>query len=138
MIGSANVADFLPKPVDLNRIYQDVVRNLWRPQPSHTLGNVKSFKAAGRHGRHLEEGEVPTSRWLRLTIIWRAWRRPVNEARQSRRLLGRFLMRPLISSCGGLPPGGDQARRERGPHQGRDRLAADENAAWAAIKSSPA
>lgn len=50
----------LPKPVDLNRIYQDVVRNLWRPQPSHTLGNVKSFKAGlVINGRHLEEGEVP-------------------------------------------------------------------------------
>jgi hypothetical protein len=48
-----------PKPVDLNRIYLDAVRSLWRPQPSHTLGNVKSFKAGlVLGGRHIEEGEV--------------------------------------------------------------------------------
>ena len=52
-------AGLSPKPGDMTRLHAEVVTGLWQPQPSHTLLDVKLFKAglflderAGGRGRH--------------------------------------------------------------------------------------
>ena len=50
-----------PKPADVNRIYSEIVNGLWTPQPSHSLLDIKPFKAAlFLNGRPVkEEGDIP-------------------------------------------------------------------------------
>jgi hypothetical protein len=53
-------ASFSPQPSDENRILADIVRDLWAPQPAHSLLNTKVFKAGLYFNtRQLEEGDVP-------------------------------------------------------------------------------
>ena len=49
-----------PKPSDVSRLHADAVAALWKPQPSHTLLDVKGFKAGlYLNGRLVVEGDIP-------------------------------------------------------------------------------
>ncbi len=53
-------AELSPKPSHANSIYAEVISSLWQPQPSHTLGEVKVFKAGLLfQGFKVVEGDVP-------------------------------------------------------------------------------
>jgi hypothetical protein len=48
-----------PKPGEVARAHAEAVADLWRPQPSHTLFDVKPFKAGlFLNGRELEKGDI--------------------------------------------------------------------------------
>jgi hypothetical protein len=48
-----------PKPGDAHRIYQEVIKALWEPQPSHLLLGIKPFKGGLMiGGRSLVEGDI--------------------------------------------------------------------------------
>ncbi len=53
-------ASLSPKPGDASRLHADAVAALWTPQPSHTLLDVKNFKAGlYLNGRLVNEGDIP-------------------------------------------------------------------------------
>lgn len=53
-------AKLSPKPADISRIHADVVAALWSPQPSHTLEDVKPFKAGlFFNNRLIVQGDIP-------------------------------------------------------------------------------
>ncbi|MFP4474005.1 MAG: BREX system P-loop protein BrxC [Desulfatibacillaceae bacterium] len=48
-----------PKPGDVNRIHSEVVHGFFKPQPSHSLHDVKTFKAGlFINGRHVAIGDI--------------------------------------------------------------------------------
>lgn len=49
-----------PKPGDVSRLHAEVVTGLWQPQPTHSLLDVKQFKA-GLYlgGRLVTDGDIP-------------------------------------------------------------------------------
>jgi hypothetical protein len=49
-----------PKPGDVSRLHAEVVTGLWQPQPTHSLLDVKQFKA-GLYlgGRLITDGDIP-------------------------------------------------------------------------------
>lgn len=52
-------ASLAPKPGDVSRLHAEVVTGLWQPQPSHTLLDVKVFKAGlYLNGRPVAEGDI--------------------------------------------------------------------------------
>jgi hypothetical protein len=53
-------ASLSPKPGDVSRLHADAVAAIWQPQPSHTLVDVKAFKAGlYLNGRLVVEGDMP-------------------------------------------------------------------------------
>lgn len=53
-------AELRPKPADSARLLTEVIDGLWQPQPSHTLLDVKPFKAGLFFNNKLvQEGDVP-------------------------------------------------------------------------------
>jgi hypothetical protein len=49
-----------PKPGDISRLHAEIVTALWQPQPSHSLLDVKLFKAGlNLGGRVTVEGDIP-------------------------------------------------------------------------------
>jgi hypothetical protein len=52
-------AELQPKPGDVSRVLAEVVTGLWQPQPSHTLMDVKQFKAGlYLNARQVQPGDV--------------------------------------------------------------------------------
>ena len=52
-------AGFNPKPGDTNRIHAETVSELWEPKPSHSLLDVKAFKAGlVLGGRAVSDGDI--------------------------------------------------------------------------------
>ncbi len=52
-------AELQPKPGDVSRVLAEVVTGLWQPQPSHTLMDVKQFKAGlYLNARQVQSGDV--------------------------------------------------------------------------------
>lgn len=53
-------ASLTPKPADSTRIHAEVIDQLWTPQPSHTLEDVKPFKAGlFFNSKLITAGDVP-------------------------------------------------------------------------------
>lgn len=51
---------FSPKPMDVNEIHREILKQLWSPQPTQILCDVKTFKAGVFFGgRVLVDGEIP-------------------------------------------------------------------------------
>jgi hypothetical protein len=74
-------AGLSPKPGDVSRLHAEVITALWQPQPSHTLLDVKMFKA-GLYlgGRLVVEGDIPVH--LTLAEAGRDLADRVEEARK--------------------------------------------------------
>lgn len=52
-------AQFSPQPADENRILGDTIKDLWDPQPSHSLASTKLFKGGlFFNARQLVEGDI--------------------------------------------------------------------------------
>ena len=53
-------AGLSPKPGDISRLHSDIVTELWRPQPRHSLCDVKMFRAGLYLGGHqVIDGDIP-------------------------------------------------------------------------------
>lgn len=53
-------ASLSPKPGDVSRLHSEAVTALWQPQPSHTLLDVKNFKAGLQiNSRSVSVGDIP-------------------------------------------------------------------------------
>ena len=49
-----------PKPGDISRLHSEMVTELWKPQPRHSLSDVKMFKAGLYLGGHqVMDGDIP-------------------------------------------------------------------------------
>jgi hypothetical protein len=74
-------ASLSPKPGDISRLHADAVAALWQPQPTHTLLNVKGFKAGlYLNGRLITEGDVPV--YLTLAEVGREYDERALEMRK--------------------------------------------------------
>jgi thioredoxin-like negative regulator of GroEL len=48
-----------PKPSDIKRLHSEIISGFWKPQPSYTLSDVKSFKAGlVIDGREIDGGDL--------------------------------------------------------------------------------
>ena len=70
-----------PKPGDVSRLHAEIVTGLWQPQPSHSLLDVKLFKA-GLYlgGRLVVDGDIPVH--LTLAEAGKDYTERVEEARK--------------------------------------------------------
>jgi hypothetical protein len=74
-------ASLSPKPGDMSRLHTEVTASLWQPQPSHSLFDVKLFKAGlFLNGRLVVEGDIPT--YLSLAEAGKEYAECVDEARR--------------------------------------------------------
>ncbi|MFW6031155.1 MAG: BREX system P-loop protein BrxC, partial [Myxococcota bacterium] len=74
-------ASLSPKPGDVSRLHADTVAGLWQPPPSHTLLDVKGFKAGlYLNGRLATEGDIPVH--LTLAEAGREYTERVDEMRK--------------------------------------------------------
>jgi hypothetical protein len=74
-------ASLSPKAGDVSRLHAEVVTGLWQPQPSHSLLDVKTFKAGLYLGGRLAvEGDIPVH--LTLAEAGKEYSERVEEARK--------------------------------------------------------
>jgi hypothetical protein len=74
-------AGLSPKLGDVSRLHAETVTGLWQPQPSHSLLDVKLFKAGlNLNGRLLVEGDIPVH--LTLAEVGNDYAERVEEARK--------------------------------------------------------
>jgi hypothetical protein len=74
-------ASLAPRPGDVSRLHAETVTSLWQPQPSHSLLDVKLFKAGlNLNGRLLVEGDIPVH--LTLAEAGNDYAERVEEARK--------------------------------------------------------
>jgi len=69
-----------PRPADVRRIRAEILTNLWKPKPAHTLSETKVFKAGLLfNGREEVQGDIP----IHLTLVeaGEEYREQVEEAR---------------------------------------------------------
>ena len=73
-------ASLSPGPRDVSRLHTETVTELWRPQPQHSLCNVKMFKA-GLYlgGRSITNGDIPV--YLTLAEVGSEQEKSDTEAR---------------------------------------------------------
>ncbi|WP_251961450.1 BREX system P-loop protein BrxC [Salinibacter ruber] len=69
-----------PRPADVRRIRAEILTNLWKPKPAHTLSETKVFKAGLLfNGREEVKGDIPIH--LTLAEAGEEYREQVEEAR---------------------------------------------------------